>query len=211
MIPEIRVGNQHHLKPFLSFPPTSYGRLECRLLFIPRMQNFPPEPSGSPRVIVTADGLQNVIAALIERTRTEIRKRHYKRDLKCDGGYVKLPQALARKYPEANRQWGWQWIFPAYRQFADPETGHRFRHHMDETVLQRAVGEAAQRSGIQKHVSCHTFRHSFATHLLEDGYDIRTIQELLGHKDVNTTMIYTHVLNKGGRAVRSPADWLESR
>lgn len=133
-------------------------------------------------------------------------KHQHERDLINGDGYVKLPEALSRKYPDANRQWGWQWIFPAHRQFTDPETGHRFRHHLDETVLQRAVRDAADRSGIEKRVSCHTFRHSFATHLLEDGYDIRTIQELLGHRDVNTTMVYTHVLNKGGRAVRSPAD-----
>ncbi|MBI5343052.1 MAG: integron integrase [Deltaproteobacteria bacterium] len=136
-------------------------------------------------------------------------KRLHERDLINGVGYVKLPEALSRKYPDANRQWGWQWVFPAHRQYQDPETGNLYRHHLYETVLQRAVKEAAERSGIEKHVSCHTFRHSFATHLLEDGYDIRTIQELLGHRDVNTTMVYTHVLNKGGKAVRSPADWPE--
>ena len=128
--------------------------------------------------------------------------------MKNGGGYVTLPGAPVGKYPGADRLWGWQWVFPACRQYTDPATGLHYRHHLDETVIQRAVKYAATRTGIQKPVSCHTFRHSFATHLLEDGYDIRTIQELLGHRDVNTTMIYTHVLNKGGKCVRSPADRL---
>jgi len=135
----------------------------------------------------------------------DVRARHEK-DLKRGEGYVKLPKALGRKFVNADRSWGWQWVFPAHRQYLDPETGRRFRHHLDESVLQRAVKEAADLADSKKHVTCHTFRHSFATHLLEDGYDIRTIQELLGHRDVSTTMIYTHVLNRGGRGVRSPFD-----
>ncbi len=143
----------------------------------------------------------------LQRHLEEVKARH-ESDLKSGAGYVKLPGALAVKYPGANREWSWQWIFPAHRQFHDPVTGNLYRHHLYETAIQRAVKDAAMRAAISKHVSCHTLRHSFATHLLDDGYDIRTIQELLGHRDVSTTMIYTHVLNRGGRCVRSPADTL---
>ena len=128
------------------------------------------------------------------------------RDLAAGTGRVPLPGALDRKLPEAGREWRWQHVFPTGRQHLDPGTGERRRHHLHETVIQRAVTQAVRRSGLTKRATCHTFRHSFATHLLEDGYDIRTVQELLGHTDVRTTMIYTHVLNHGGRGVRSPAD-----
>ena len=117
-----------------------------------------------------------------------------------------LPFALDRKYPNADRDWIWQFVFPSERFSKDPRTGVVRRHHLHESGLQRAVKQAVRATGIDKRVSCHTFRHSFATHLLQNGYDIRTVQELLGHKDVKTTMIYTHVLNRGGRGVRSPLD-----
>lgn len=130
----------------------------------------------------------------------------YKIDLRHGGGSVYVPEALARKYPNAHREWRWQYVFPAARPSLDPRSGAERRHHLSENMLQRAVKTAVERAGVNRLASCHTLRHSFATHLLEHGYDIRTVQELLGHKDVRTTMIYTHVLNRGGRGVRSPLD-----
>jgi len=131
----------------------------------------------------------------------------HEEDLAKGYGAVYLPFALKRKYPNAHREWIWQCAFPAAKLSNDPRSGVIRRHHIHESSLQKAVRETARRAGINKPVSCHTFRHSFATHLLEDGYDIRTVQELLGHKDVKTTMIYTHVLKRGGLAVRSPLDY----
>ena len=130
------------------------------------------------------------------------------RDLKDGFGEARLPFALARKYPRAGRAWAWQYVFPSGNRSADPDGGAMRRHHVHPDTLSRAVARAALRAGIEKRVSCHTLRHSFATHLLERGYDIRTVQELLGHCDVSTTMIYTHVMNKGARAVKSPLDRL---
>ena len=136
---------------------------------------------------------------------TEVHKIHQK-DLADGWGKVPLPHALDKKYPNAPTEWRWQWAFPQENRWRNRETGEQGRHHTHETQIQRAVREAVARAGIVKRVGCHTFRHCFATHLLEAGYDIRTIQELLGHKDVSTTMIYTHVLNKGGHGVKSPID-----
>ena len=134
-----------------------------------------------------------------------VREQH-RADLGAGAGHVELPNALARKYPNASREWPWQWVFPATRTYWHPETRQRRRHHLHESVLQRAFRDAVRAVGLTKPATCHTLRHSFATHLLEAGYDIRTIQELLGHSDVATTMVYTHVLNRGPFGVRSPLD-----
>jgi integron integrase len=128
------------------------------------------------------------------------------RDLAVGHGDVWLPDALDVKYPGASREWGWQWVFPSTSRSVDPRSGAEHRHHLNETTVQKAISGAARRAGIVKPCSPHVLRHSFATHLLQAGYDIRTVQELLGHSDVKTTMIYTHVLNRGGRGVRSPLD-----
>ena len=146
--------------------------------------------------------------ALITPLREQLRRVQliHAQDLREGFGAVYLPNALERKAPNANREWAWQYVFPAEQRSRDPRSGAVRRHHLDESGLQKAVKRAAQLAQLSKRVSCHTLRHSFATHLLEDGYDIRTVQELLGHRDVATTMIYTHVLNRGARGVRSPLD-----
>ena len=168
---------------------------------------------GANQILIRdAKGMKDRITMLPASLKNDLRqqltqtKAIHEADIGKGFGRVALPYALARKYPNVNREWGWQYVFPATRQYRDKETGEQRRHHLHESCVQKALRAAVGRTQVTKSVHCHTFRHSFATHLLEAGYDIRTVQELLGHKDVSTTMIYTHVLNRGGLAVRSPLD-----
>ncbi|RPJ38186.1 MAG: integron integrase [Planctomycetaceae bacterium] len=168
----------------------------------------------TPRQIIVRDGkgMEDRVTMLPESLIMPLQehlspvKRIHAQDVAQGVGPVSLPFALERKYPRAGRLWIWQYVFPSDRLAKDPRTGIIRRHHANESSLQKAVSQAGRTVGLNKRISCHTFRHSFATHLLQQGYDIRTVQELLGHKDVKTTMVYTHVLNRGGMAVRSPLD-----
>ena len=153
------------------------------------------------RITILPDHIKKSLAIQIRKVKSQ-----HQQDLQDGFGTVFLPFALANKYPHAAKEFGWQYLFPAVRISLDPRTGLKQRHHYPESILQKRIRLAVRCAGILKPATCHSLRHSFATHLLENGYDIRTVQELLGHKDVRTTMIYTHVLNKGGLAVRSPLD-----
>jgi len=155
------------------------------------------------RMTMLPDSLVEPLKAHLERVRAL-----HQEDLQAGFGSVYLPYALGRKYPNAGREWGWQYVFPSAKLSVDPRSGATRRHHADEKTVQRAIKQAVREAGIVKPASPHTLRHSFATHLLQSGYDIRTAQELLGHKDVSTTMVYTHVLNRGGKGVASPLDRL---
>ncbi|MBK8714648.1 MAG: integron integrase [Nannocystaceae bacterium] len=186
-----------------------------RLLECLRLRVRDVDFAGHPVRVREGKGNRDRVAILPAVVRDALRvhlaevKAQHERDLAEGGGFVELPTAIARKFPNAAREWGWQWVFPATRVYRDRESRELRRHHLHETVLQRAVKAAVAAAGLSVRATCHTFRHSLATHLLEDGYDIRTVRELLGHRDVTTTMIDTHVLNRGPSGVRSPADRLE--
>ena len=177
-------------------------RLRVKDIDFERNELFVRDGKGSKDRVTVLPG--KAVPFLIQQI--ECSRVMHEQALAGDECHVHLPGALARKYPNAGRELAWQYIFPSSQISRDPRTGKVGRHHIQPRTIQKAVKQAVYKSGVQKHASCHTFRHSFATHMLERGYDIRTVQELLGHSNVNTTMIYTHVLNRGSRGVKSPVD-----